>query len=121
MTKTIFVFGSNLAGRHGKGAAKYAKDLCGAEYGVGIGRTGDAYAIPTKDENLKTLPFNKIMLYYDDFIGYAKQNPNLLFIVTPFGTGLAGYSFFMWKELISSRIKNTPNNVVFHKECFKDD
>ena len=49
----IFVFGSNLAGRHGAGAALYAARKYGAKYGVGVGRTGDAYALPTKDENLK--------------------------------------------------------------------
>ena len=52
----IFVFGSNLAGRHGKGAALFARQERGAIYGVGQGRTGNAYAIPTKDERLRTLP-----------------------------------------------------------------
>ena len=51
----IFVFGSNLAGRHGKGAALAAHKNYGAEYGVGIGRTGMCYAIPTKDKNFVTL------------------------------------------------------------------
>ena len=50
----IFVFGSNLAGRHGKGAALHAKKFYGAEYGVGVGPTGNAYAIPTKDSDLKS-------------------------------------------------------------------
>lgn len=49
----IFVFGSNLAGRHGKGAALSALHYHGAEYGVGIGRTGQAYAIPTKRKPLR--------------------------------------------------------------------
>ena len=52
----IFVFGSNLAGRHGKGAAKYARNNLGAVYGVGEGLTGDCYALPTKDYNIKTRP-----------------------------------------------------------------
>ena len=55
-TIPIFVFGSNLAGRHGKGAALYAKKHHGAIYGQGYGLQGRSFAIPTKDYNLKTLP-----------------------------------------------------------------
>lgn len=87
----IFVFGSNLAGRHGKGAALAAKQSHGAKYGVGVGRTGNAYAIPTKDQNLKTLPITEIAKYVKDFLAYAKNNPELSFQLTPVGTGLAGY------------------------------
>lgn len=52
----IFVFGSNLAGRHGKGAALYARQHYGAIYGQGVGRQGNSYAIPTKDGKLNPLP-----------------------------------------------------------------
>lgn len=88
----IFVFGSNLAGRHGKGAALAAKNFHGAVYGVGEGRTGTAYAIPTKDENLKSLPLDRIQTYVTKFLDYAKINPNLTFRVTKIGCGLAGYT-----------------------------
>lgn len=88
----IFVFGSNLAGRHGKGAALYARKNYGAVYGVGVGLTGSAYAIPTKDGKLRTLPLNRIKEYVDAFLDFAAQNPNLTFRVTAIGTGLAGYS-----------------------------
>lgn len=94
MTKTdniIFVFGSNLAGRHGKGAALTAVRLFDAKYGVGVGPTGKAYAIPTKDERLRTLPLASIQAYVDEFKSYAKEHPELQFFVTPIGTGLAGY------------------------------
>lgn len=91
-TKRIFVFGSNLAGRHGKGAALYARKNFGAVYGVGYGRTGDAYAIPTKDETLKTLPLSTIQAWCFAFIEYARAHPELKFVVTPVGCGLAGYS-----------------------------
>ena len=87
----IFVFGSNLAGRHGKGAALAAKKEHGAEYGTGIGRTGDAYAIPTKNYDLHTLPLSAIELHVIDFIEYAKQHPDLTFNVTRIGCGLAGH------------------------------
>lgn len=88
----IFVFGSNLAGRHGKGAARYALQHYGAEYGVGIGRTGEAYAIPTKDEKIRTLPLPRIKKYVEDFLQYARGNPQLTFLVTKVGCGLAGYT-----------------------------
>jgi len=55
-TREIFIFGSNEAGRHGKGAALHARQHHGAEYGVGVGRTGDAYAIPTKDGSSRRCP-----------------------------------------------------------------
>ncbi len=92
MFKTeVFVFGSNLAGRHGAGAALAARKKYGAAYGVGLGRTGNAYAIPTKDERLKVLPLDKIQNSVLGFLRYARAHPELSFLVTPIGTGLAGY------------------------------
>jgi hypothetical protein len=87
----IFVFGSNLAGRHGKGAALYARTYYDAEYGVGIGRTGNAYAIPTKGFQLEVLPLHVIKNHVDDFIKYAEDHLELEFFVTAVGCGLAGY------------------------------
>ena len=87
----IFVFGSNLTGRHGKGAALCAKNSHGAVYGVGVGRTGNAYAIPTKDERIRTLPLERIAPYVAEFLDYARANPELEFEVTKVGCGLAGY------------------------------
>lgn len=91
MPSEIFVFGSNLAGRHGKGAALTARLKYGAVYGVGIGPTGNAYAIPTKDAQLRTLPLGVIEPYVREFINYARGNPQLRFLVTRVGCGLAGY------------------------------
>lgn len=88
----IFVFGSNLAGRHGMGAALHAALHCGARYGVGVGRTGDAYAIPTKDRAIRTLPLKDIKPFVDDFLAYARKHPELTFQVTRIGCGLAGYN-----------------------------
>jgi len=87
----VFVFGSNLAGRHGKGAALHARQHHGAVYGVGIGPTGNAYAIPTKDARLQTLPLSIIERHVKDFIAYAAAHPNKRFQVTAIGCGLAGY------------------------------
>jgi hypothetical protein len=67
----VFVFGSNLAGRHGKGAALDAIKFYGAIYGQGIGRQGNSYAIPTKDADLKPLKLLEIMPYVQSFFIYA--------------------------------------------------
>lgn len=105
-SKMIFVFGSNLAGRHGKGAALYAYQHYGAKYGVGVGRTGNSYAIPTKDKQLHTLPLHSINEYVNQFLDYARTHPLLTFRVTRIGCGLAGYS----DEKISPMFKNAPEN-----------
>jgi hypothetical protein len=88
----IFVFGSNLAGRHGKGAALTAVTKHKAEYGVGNGPTGNAYALPTKDGRLRTLDLFTIEVFVREFLGYASDHPHLSFKVTRIGCGLAGYT-----------------------------
>ena len=87
----IFVFGSNLAGRHGKGAALEARQKHGAIYGKGVGLQGRSYAIPTKDANIRTLRLTTIREYVKDFIEFAKAHPEMTFNVTRIGCGLAGY------------------------------
>ena len=82
----IFVFGSNLQGMHGGGAARYANLHFGAVWGVGVGMTGKTYAIPTMQGGVET-----IKPYTDEFIAYAKQHPELTFLVTPIGCGIAGF------------------------------
>lgn len=89
--KMIFVFGSNLAGLHGAGAALYAKAHYGAMLGVGIGRTGNAYAIPTKDHDLMVMSLLRIRPYVNQFLKYAKDHSDERFLVTRIGCGLAGY------------------------------
>jgi hypothetical protein len=106
MSKEIFVFGSNLAGRHGKGAALEARLKWGAQYGVGRGFTGNAYAIPTKDEMLKVLPLERIQAYVSIFLNDAAWNPEMTFLVTRIGCGLAGYK----DEQIAPLFKNAPEN-----------
>lgn len=86
----IFVFGSNLSGRHRKGAAKTALGW-GAKWGQAKGLQGKTYGIPTKDASIRrTLSINEIKPYVDEFIEFAKNNDNLIFLVTEIGTGLAG-------------------------------
>lgn len=108
----IFVFGSNLAGRHGKGAALYAKQHHGAIYGQGVGLQGNSYAIPTKDQQLRTLPISKIYWYVLGFLLFAKDHPELTFNITRIGCGLAGYKDHHIKPLFST----APANCILPKE-----
>lgn len=86
----VFVFGSNLKGQHGGGAAKLARKW-GAKWGKGIGMAGQTYAIPTKKDFVKTMPIDEIELFVSQFIFYAKDHAELMFLVTKIGCGLAGY------------------------------
>lgn len=88
----IFVFGSNLSGIHGAGAAKLAFEKFNAEWGCGAGMTGQCYAIPTKSENIaRTLSIAEIKPYVNGFIKQAKLIQGLVFLVTEIGCGLAGH------------------------------
>ena len=89
--KSVFVFGSNLAGNHGAGAALVAKQKFGAIQGEGIGRRGMSYAIPTKDKKIRTLPRAIVSVYIADFCKYTRDNPCLEFFITRVGCGLAGF------------------------------
>lgn len=87
----IFVFGSNLGGRHGKFAAKTALGW-GAKWGQASGLQGKTYGIPTKGTSMKKiLSVDQIKVYVDEFIEFAKANPNLTFLVTEIGCGASGY------------------------------
>lgn len=90
-SNVCFVFGSNLSGIHGAGAAKYAVAMYGAEHKTGEGRTGRAYALPTKDAKLVPLPLADIERRVDTFLAYTFDHPELEFFVTRVGCGLAGY------------------------------
>ena len=82
----VFVFGSNLAGMHGGGAAWVAFQKFGAVMGCGVGLRGQSYAIPTMQGGVET-----IKPYVDDFIAFAKSRPDLFFYVTRIGCGIAGF------------------------------
>lgn len=105
----VFVFGSNLAGRHGKGAALAAVKEHGAHYGKGVGPTGNAYAIPTKDAQLNPLPLGTIRAHIDSFLAFATNNPQELFTCTRVGCGLAGYT----EAQIRPMFEYAPDNVAF--------
>ncbi len=85
-TDEVFVFGSNLAGMHGAGAAWLAFQKFGAVMGCGVGLRGQSYAIPTMQGGVET-----IKPYVDEFISFAKSRPDLFFYVTRIGCGIAGF------------------------------
>lgn len=117
----IFVFGSNLGGIHGSGAARVAREQFSAAYFVGVGPTGNAYAIPTKNETIEhSLPLTTIKRYVEQFIEYAwlckghgtsvmLDEPIRTFFVTSIGCGLAGYK----PEQIAPMFKDAPDNCSF--------
>lgn len=115
----IFVFGSNRAGRHGAGAAKTALDKFGARMGCGEGLQGRSYAIPTKDDRVRTLPLVSIAAHVRRFLKYAGRNPDLTFIVTKIGCGLAGYNVSEIAPLFrQSPTLDVPPNVILPKEFY---
>lgn len=83
----VFVFGSNLKGMHGGGAARVAYDKFGAVWGQGVGIQGQSYGIPTMHGGTDV-----IAPYVDEFIKYVKQHPEKKFLVTPIGCGIAGFN-----------------------------
>ncbi|MBO4282613.1 MAG: hypothetical protein J5873_05410 [Bacteroidales bacterium] len=83
----IFVFGSNLAGMHGGGAARIACERFGAVWGQGVGLQGQSYAIPTMQGGMET-----IKPYVDEFIAFASAHPEYRFLVTRIGCGIAGFT-----------------------------
>ena len=82
----VFVFGSNLAGMHGGGAAYVAFKKFGAVMGCGVGLRGQSYAIPTMQGGVET-----IKPYVDEFIAFASDHPEFFFYVTRIGCGIAGF------------------------------
>ena len=83
----IFVFGSNLAGSHGGGAARLAYNRFGAIWGQGVGLQGQSYGIPTMHGGV-----DAIKPYVDEFIAFAKQHSEYKFLVTKIGCGIAGFT-----------------------------
>jgi hypothetical protein len=108
----FFVFGSNLAGIHGAGAARFACKELGAVIGCGMGFTGQCYAIATKDLNIMTLHLSLIEAQVKLFKELAFDNHRCEFIVTKIGCGLAGYT----DAEIAPMFKGSPDNCLFHKD-----
>lgn len=105
----IFVFGSNLAGSHGGGAARLAYNRFGAIWGQGVGLQGQSYAIPTMQGGVET-----IKPYVDEFIEFAKQHQEFKFLVTKIGCGIAAYKI----EEIATLFQNAlgVDNIILPQE-----
>lgn len=110
----IFVFGSNIEGRHGKGAALEAARHYGAVRGEGEGHHGRSYAIPTRQtamgraQRLITLRLSDIEIHVRTFLDYAREHPELGFYVTRIGCGLAGYT----EDQIAPLFRGAPDNCT---------
>ena len=105
----IFVFGSNLEGMHGGGAAYTAYRKFGAIIGQGVGLQGQSYGIPTMHGGVE-----EIRPYVDEFIQFAKDHPTLTFLVTRVGCGIAGFTAEEIAPLFISAIEL--NNVILPKD-----
>ena len=106
----VFTYGSNTAGRHGKGAAKTALKW-GARMGVGEGHEGQTYALSTKDAKLNVLSLREIQINVDRYLRYATAHPELTFLTTAIGTGLARLAV----KDIAPMFKGAPANVALPK------
>lgn len=102
----IFVFGSNLAGMHGGGAAHVAMERFCAIWGQGVGLQGQSYAIPTMQGGVET-----IKPYVDEFISFAKSHPEYTFYVTRIGCGIAGFTVDQIAPLFSQAL-DVPNIIL---------
>lgn len=105
----IFVFGSNLAGAHGGGAARFAYERFGAVWGEGVGLHGRTYAIPTMQGGVDT-----IKPYVDEFKLFATEHRQLTFLVTRIGCGIAGFCDDDIAPLFKGAIDIT--NIILPKE-----
>ncbi len=108
----VFVFGSNLAGHHMGGAARAAHQKFGAEWGVGVGLTGQSYAIPTMQGGVET-----IRPYVDEFVEFANQHQNMKFLVTRIGCGIAGFND---EEIAPLFRKAVPVSNIYLPQKFYD-
>lgn len=109
----IFVFGSNLGGQHGAGAALHAWKFCGAITGIGEGLQGTSYAIPTKDYMIMPRKLADIQKSVEKFLAFASETANrYTFFVTPIGCGLAGFR----PSQIAPMFRGAPKNVLLPKE-----
>jgi len=107
---SIFVFGSNREGRHGAGAAKAALKFHGAVYGQAEGRQGNSYAIVTKElrKDQPPVTLEEVQRGVWVFLKYAADHPEVIFQVTPIGTGLAGFK----PSEIAPMFKGASSNVL---------
>lgn len=105
--RQAFVFGSNIMGHHGGGAALYAFDNFGAEEGIGEGLTGQCYAFPTLNQHMQRYTRAELESIRDAFYRCAFAHPELTFLLTRVGCGIAGYP----EEDMLALFEDAPVNV----------
>ena len=105
----VFVFGSNLEGMHGGGAARTAYQRFGAVWSEGVGHHGQSYAIPTMHGGVE-----QIRPYVDEFVEYARANKHLRFLVTRIGCGIAGFRDEQIAPLFSEALNCS--NIILPRE-----
>lgn len=118
-THWVWVFGSNLAGIHGGGAARVAHKIYDRPYGFNTAfglhtsiNLQESFAIPTKDTSIRTLPLYYIEEFVEMFRDYVEEHPNKMFFVTRIGCQLAGYE----NSDIAPMFKGFPDNCSFAEE-----
>lgn len=116
--RRIFVFGSNVQGIHGKGAALYARQHHGARPGQGEGHWGWSYALPTRyicAGRFISYALNIIEQYVERFMDYAREHPEYVFNVTRIGCGNAGYT----DAQIAPLFEGSSTNIVLPNEWLR--
>lgn len=104
----VFVFGSNTAGRHGRGAALQAREVFGAVYGVGEGHTGRCYAFPTLDANLNKRSLTELTESVQKLYTACRENPEKIYLLTKVGCGIAAYP----EETMRGLFVDHPANLI---------
>lgn len=107
-TNEVFVFGSNLAGKHIAGAARQAREQFGAVDGTAKGVTGQCYTFPTLGTRLEPLRTRRLLDARDTLYRTCKSNPDKRFLLTKIGCGIAGYPEPFMKTLFT----NPPDNLI---------
>lgn len=110
----VFVFGSNTAGNHQGGAARFARSKFGAVMGKGEGLYGKTYALPTADLTFQGLPLSVISGHISKFIIFAKHHKELTFLVTKIGCGIAGFKIEEIAPMFRDALGET--NIILPKE-----
>lgn len=106
----IFVFGSNLAGIHGKGDALIARQRHGAILHQGEGLQGNSYGLPTKDARIRSLPLAEVQRSVERFLAFARARADLVFDVQAVGCRLAGFT----PAQVAPLFANAPENCYLH-------
>lgn len=107
----IIVVGTNTAGRHGAGAAAYARRKFGLVYGIGEGLSGQTYALPTLGKKLEQRNDEQLTMSVRRLWKAARENPTKTFLLTKVGCGLAGYD----EAYIALKFKGAPDNILLPK------